>query len=124
MVLPDEMPNPIFRTDSAFSDCAGSPSTEVAYAVVGPRPAGTLDGAGSFDDDDASALAFLLLEKKDDDDCRGIFGVLELLDVIDPLRDIPGGTLGDLSSRSDCLARKPNVPLEAIVGADFAPHSN
>ena len=82
-----------------------------------------MEGAGSLEDD-VSALAFLLLEKKDDDDCAGIFGGFEMLEVIDPFLESPGWIVGVLSSLSCCLARKPKVPLEAIVAGGFAPHSN
>ncbi len=122
VVFPDELPKPMPRPVSVFSDEVDSLWVGPVLTVPWLLLAGMPEGAGSLEDD-ASAFAFLLLAKKDDDeDCVGIFGVLEVLDVIDPLRDFSTCILGTLSSLSGCLTRKPNVPLEAIVAVGFALH--
>ena len=123
VVLPDEIPNPMVRVCSVFSGGAGSLWVVPVFAMYWSLLVGALEGAGSLEDD-ASVLAFLLLEKKDEDDCTGNLGGFEVLDVIDAFLESPGWVFGDLSSLSGSLARKPNVPLEAIVAGGFASHSN
>ncbi len=122
VVFPDDIPKPVPRLCSAFSGGAASLLAVLGVVVWGSLVKGVLEGAGSLDED-TSAVAFLLLEKKDDDDCVGILGGFEVFDVIDPFRDSPRWVLGTLSSLSGCLARNPNVPLEAIVVDGFAPRS-
>ena len=65
-------------------------------------------------------LLGLFLEKKDVE-CVGSFDELDVLAVIEGALDSPMGVLLLLSSFSGCfVARKPNVPREAIVAAGVA----
>ena len=123
VVFPDDMPNPVPRLSSALSDGVASLLGMLGAALFESSTKDVLEGAGSLDED-PPAVAFLLLDKKEEDDCAGILGGFEVLDVIDPFRESPLRVLGAPSSFSGCLARKPKVPLEAILVDGFAPHSN
>lgn len=111
------------RLVSVFSDGVFSLWAELGFVVVWLLLTCPPGGGGSFEDD-ALAFAFLLRAKKDDDDWADILGGFEVLGDIEPLREVATCEFSGLSSFSGCLARKPNVPLEAIVAVDFAPHLN
>lgn len=99
----------------------GSLLLELMLAEACALPTGRLDGVAIFEVGGSTLARLLLLEKKDVD-CVGSLEVLEVVDVMDDLRDGPTGILSFCSGGfSACLAdRKPNAPREAMVAAWLA----